>query len=900
MSQVRIKLPKLTETQRLITNTTARFNVIAGGVESGKSTLAIDLVLAAPDGALRGKPVLLVVPDDEAAEKAARRIYGIAQPMISMRSRIERGHIEFKQGGSITIVSMEKPFSVWSQAALIVVDDAVRIDRVLDLWEYKLMPLLQERRGRAFIFGKPRGVFNDFAKLAELAVEDGALWHMSTEDNEHADAEALERDRVNMDPEAFKQERMGLFVQHAIEMTAQQAIIGRDESFRDWCNRLAASGLQVDDIPFTLDNRPAMWFVYDLIPISIEDAYQQAVVMMKCTQVGFTVMEMLAMIYLAIKFMPAKIGMYLPNKDLAGIKSSIRFMPIVRTVPAAYKLLIEGDGTTARNGGEGNVLVRLMGSSRFHFMWTSGKGATESIPLDILSLDEVQEMTKAQIEKTAERLSASRIKFTLAGSTANWPDEDIHWMYKRGTMHQFWTRCPSCGEHHTLDSYFPECIKFDQDRRDYRYVCKSCEGWIDDPQVGEWRAQFGTYTDVTLYVGVEKRELRVKRWIDEEGKVIPVTLHFPQFLSPTISPREIIEKYYNADDLKNFWNRVLGKPYTDPSQVPINLEMLNACAAEGMRLGVKWLDRGRDCYMGIDQMGSYNVAIIAMRLTTGHMAIVHAEEILAKPTPENPDVSPFDRCSELMKQYGVQVCVVESLPNYNDAKSFANRHPGKVFLAGYGDLKEDMLRWGDTPKASTTDKRTDEEAQDRYTVTLDQYKTMQWALMRIKSMTTVFPDPEGLVQEVYEKGTKGELVRLPILKDRVFFHFTRTALVAEKDEEQKKYRRKVVKVGIDPHFSYAYMLLAVAWARAHGETMFIFTDEDQEREVLEVGGAKVTSPVIGAIAAAREEIAAMGTCGSCVSFDPDAEYCTERSFRVKARDVACPLYLQVDDGDEED
>jgi hypothetical protein len=896
MAEVRIKFPKLTATQALIAASTARLNVIAGAVDSGKTTLAIDILLASSYGAMRGFPVAMLLPDEEAVEVAKRRIYALVQPLIDPTSRLDRNHIRMRGNrGSVTLVAMDKPFQLWDQIALVVIDDAVRIEKLLALWEDAIAPLLQQRRGRAFIFGKPRGVFNDFAKLAEYAAQqsDGELFHMATSENPHADFEALERDCVNMDPEVFKQERLGLFVQHSVEVTAEQAIIGRGETFRQWCMRLADDGMKVDDMPFKLDNRPAMWFIYDLIPSTVEEALERFVAMMKCTQVGFTVMEMLAMIYMAIKFMPAKIGMYLPNKDLAGIKSSVRFMPIVRTVPDAYRLLVDGSG----GSGEGNVLVRLMGSSRFHFMWTSGKGATESIPLDILSLDEVQEMTKEQIEKTRERLSASRLKFILAGSTANWPDEDIDWLYKKGTRHQFWTRCPSCGEHHVLVSYFPECVGYDEGSRSYRYVCKSCKGWIDDAQQGEWRAQFGTrsWVELTTSDGVV---IEVERWVDEEGNVIPETVHYPQFLSPTISAREIIQKYYNADDMKNFWNRVLGMPYTDPSQVPVNLEMLNACAALGMQMGVQWETRGSGYYMGIDQMGGYNVVLIAKRLPTGHMAIVHAEEILTKPTPEDPEASPFDRCDVLMKQYGIAVCVLETLPNYNDAKRFANRHPGKVFLAGYmagsGDRQSDMLLWGDTPKQSSTDRRTDSEERDDYTVNLDQYKVMQVAMKRIQTKTTVFPDPAALVQEVYEKGTKGALVRMPILKDRVFFHFTRTALVAEKDEEQKKYRRKVVKVGIDPHFSYAYMLLVVAWSRAHGTSTFIFADESS-REVVEMNGAKITSPVVEAIADQREMVVQMGTCGACESFDRDASFCTERSFRVRASDVACPIFLQRDD-----
>lgn len=871
--ELRIKLPKLTPLQQEIAASPHRLNVVSGGIHAGKTTLAIDILLTSKYGAIRGYPTALLLPDEDAVQAAKRQVYAMVQPLIT--GRLDRDRIMLGARGCIQFYAMDQPFQLWDQFSLVVVDDAVRIDRLFDTWENSIRGLLTQYKGCAWFFSKPRGILNDFARLAELALQDdnGELYILPSESNPHIDHAKIEADRGNMPAEVFQQERLGEFVASSVELTAEQSLIGRDETFRQWCERLAAGGMEVDDFPFRLDNRPAMWHIYDMIPTTIEEAWGRFVVMMKCTQVGFTVMEMLAMIYMAIKFMPAKIGMYLPDMPLAQVKSSIRFMPIVRTVPDAYRLM------TDDHGGEGNVMVRKMGRSRFHFMWTSGKGATESIPLDILSLDEVQEMTKASIEKTRERLSGSRIKFVLAGSTANWPDEDIHWLYKRGTQHQFWTHCPNCGEHHVLDSYFPECIKYDDAIRDYRYVCKSCDGWVDNPQIGEWREQTGFW------------DMEKKRWVDAEGTVMVESVHYPQFLSPTISPREIIQKYYNADDLKNFWNRVLGKPYTDPSQVPVNLEMLNECAREGMRLGLQWETRGTGYYMGIDQMGNYNVAIICKRMPSGHMGIVHVEEILTRPTPENPEANPFDRCDALMVEFGIVVCVLEALPNYNDAKRFANRHPGKVFLAVYGDMKEDMLRWGDTPKSSSTDRRTDAADRDDYTVQIDQYKVMQVALKRIQNRVTVFPDPDGLVQEVLEKGTKGELVRMALLKDRVFFHFTRTALIAEKDEEQKKYRRKVVKVGIDPHFSYAYMLMNVAWARAHGTSMFLFPEEDKKEE-LTMNGAKVASPMIEAMRDARAAVEDMGTCGTCLSYDAAGGRCGERDLRVQPSDVGCVIFLR--------
>lgn len=873
VSEIRVSLPVLFPAQEAIAAEAARYVVVAGGGFSGKTTSALDVAIASPMGALYGHPVAICLPDEDAVLRAKRRVAQMLQPLIA--GRMDRPRVDLTTGGSILFIAMDaERLALWDQLALVVVDDAHLMPRIYDTWTDVLKPMLARYRGRAFIFGKPKGVRNGFYKLfAETATDaQYASIHLPTSANPHYPAAKLAEDRAAMGDEAYAQERDALFVDAPIELSLSQTIIGRDETFRMWCQRLANEGLLVDGHPFTFDDRPAMWFLYDQIPSTIEEAYERVVVLMKCTQVGFTVAEILAMIYLSLKFMPMTIGMYLPNRDLASIKSSDRFMPILRTIPAAYALLTGDDETGGKMKGEGNIMRRNVGGSRFYFLWTSGKGATESVPMDTISLDEVQEMKKADIEKVKERMSASRIRFTLAGSTANWPDEDIHWMWKRGTKHQFHTRCPACSKGNVLDEYFPECIGFNREAvvaktgktGDYQYVCQHCKGWIVDPQQGEW--------------------------LPLDAEAHDISIHYPQMLSPTISARQIIEKYYNADDMKNFFNRVLGKPYVDPSQVPVTLEMLNSCAEEGMRLGVRWKDRGANTYMGIDQMGSFNVVLICERLPSGHQAVIHAEVILTKPTAENPDVSPFDRCSELMGLYGVQVCVVETLPNYNDAKRFAARHPGKVFLAGYANLKEAMLMWGDAVP-SKQERKTSEEDQDRYTVTLDQYKCMQVALKRVQERMTVFADPDELIQEVLTEDTRGDKVIKRVLRDIVFFHFTRTALVAMKDEEQHLYKRKVVKVGIDPHFSYAYMLMNVAWARAHGTSSFLFPDEKEEAELVTRPGAVVQSQVIQIV---REQSAAIGidTCGTCAN--QLGGYCSERFLNVRDADPACDLFIRED------
>lgn len=871
-TKVSIKLPRPTPVQQKALDKASRFNAVAMGEQGGKTTLGIEVLLASPRAALAGGPVAYLAPTLDEVIEVRRRVMRAVDPLVKPTSRKQgkARRIELITGGVIDFYALEEEPEVSDQYAVIVVDNVCRIEQFLTSWEDMLSETLREHTGSAWFLSGAYGKRNDFYRLLEMGTcdPDWSTWQFPSKTNPFL-PEATKQEMEKVTELEHRQRFDAEFLDVAVQLSDAQRVIGPNERFIDWCERLEAEGLKVDGVPFTLSDRPAMRFIYELIPSTREEAFERVDVIMKCTQVGFTVMEMLAALYLALRFAPAKIGMFMPSQSLAAGKSSERFMPIARTVPAVHKLMTEKNASGGR-GGEGNVLIRNIATSRFHFLWTSGKTATESFPMDVISFDEVQEMLIADMEKVVERLSASKLKYTLMGSTANWPDSDIHWWYMRGTQHQFHTRCPTCGTGQVLDEHFPECIQFDpkhpkRNQRggsallgEYRYQCHSCKGWIDDPQQGDW--------------------------IPKNPEADIQSVHFPQFLSPTITPRNIIEAYRNNDSMKGFYNRKLGKPYTDPSQVPVNLAMLNACAEEGIRLGVVWKERARGTFMGIDQMGHFNVAIIKERLPTGQQAVIHLEYIF--------DSDPFQRCSQLMDNYGVQCCVVETLPNYNDAKRFAQRHSGKVFLAGYGNMDNEMLIWGDTPNSNTSDRRTDEEALDRYTVRLDQYKCMQVSMARFANKACVFPDPTLLVQDYTEKG---QTARTAVLKEVAFFHFTRTALVVEKDEDEKKYKRKVVKVGIDPHTSYANMLCDVAWSRAHGTSTFILPQVGApERGKLEPEAIGLPSE----LAVVMEEIQAVryqgNVCGRCINYDPDTRMCREIAMVVQPKDPGCMGFIAED------
>jgi len=641
-----------------------------------------------------------------------------------------------------------------------------------------------------------------------------------------------------------------------------------DVSFREWCEDLAKDGLKVDRKPFRLDNRPALVPIYDAIPTTREEAYERLLIIQKATQLGITIWEVLANLYMAKKWSPVTIGMFLPDQATAAFKSEHRFMPIVRSAPEihremTHRLNEEGD---KKRVGEGNVLTRQLGESLFLFLWTSGKVSTESRPMDVVTLDECQEMALDQIDKVRARTGDSDVQFTLMLSTANMPDMDINFWYQQGTQEVWHTECDHCGTLSDLSDpggVFPDkSIGYNSgdvagaEVNEYIWTCPECGGWIEDPQRG--------------------------RYIVQNPGANPKMQSFllPRTISPRMTPRNMIEAWGRAktgDQKKSYYNRTLARPYIDADQLPVTMAHCLAAAEEGMRLGLRWENAGRDTFCGIDQMGSFNAVIVKKRLPDGRQATVHVEAVF--------DLDPFERCAEMMDQFGVSVCVVEQLPNVNDARRFANRFPGRVFLAGYADLRDDSMVWGDD--LSKSDRRTSEDERTRYTVTLNQYKCMQTALFRIKNKHCLFPDPDGLEQDVIENG---KTKRIPILRDWVFVHFTKTALVIEENEETRKTRAKVIKVGLDPHYSYANMLCDIAWARSYGNSTFILPQVNEltsRQESVKEAMPGLPEPVLKMI----EELPDGEVCGRCDAFNKETGFCEERRMNVRAKDPACDLFV---------
>lgn len=701
----------------------------------------------------------------------------------------------------------------------------------------------------------------------------------------------------------------------------------RDMMFVDWA---AAGGFIADREPVDFAVWRYLKQVYESIPRELASRDPKVLeqvrgfdfTVMKGGQSGGSIIFLLLAIYVAL-LDRYRVGYFMPTKEHALDFSTNRFIRFVRDNPAIHALM--GDPMTPHNRqivDEGAAGMRRILSSIVYFLYLYGSVTTESKPLDALIFDEVQEMTPADVEKACVRIDASPLKFVGKVSTANFEGDDIDYFYQRSDQREMHTRC-RCTDGIVLARAWhgkdgPSCIGEGNGTtpgipKGYFYRCSRCDKVIEDPQDGVFRS----HNPTSPRIG--------HQW--------------PQMLSPRISCREIMQKWVERVDTKNFFNRVLGLPFTDPNTQPITDDVLAAAETKGKAQGLRWGkpragQYPRGVFMGIDQMGGDNRIVVAAQ-TDHRIRYLHLEVVL--------DDDPFQRCAEVMDEYRVRHCVVENLPNYNDAFRFAKRFNRggveRVFIAQYQDLENEMLSWWDRPRDNIKVRNTEEEVKTRFSVTLDQYKCMDWALARWTHGEVEMPDMRLLTQTLVTKKGRESVA----LGKEFGRHLKAVALVTElrggEKSKERKLRRAVKKVGFDPHFAYANMLMCVAMMRAYGADRMFHPDlnpgegagmpqpsnatkgdspkqearpmieEPKGVQLLVIDGSEPPTPPkprakkLGAVAMDQVRGAmpqlfndpkpAEGEpprCGNCVNFDK-VNRCTYYQFKTVAEAPSCEGYL---------
>jgi hypothetical protein len=590
----------------------------------------------------------------------------------------------------------------------------------------------------------------------------------------------------------------GVAIPEHLMTAATRPLISKNapDNLYDFVEMIRAT-LRVDNEPFTWTGHEYLLEPYKAFQLHPDKEGRNedglSAVWMCGAQVGKTIGGFLLLVWLAMRFWGKYFGYFLPDQAMAMIFSDVRFKPTVRSIPEIKPLW--GEDPTADAGEQRKTdqkRVRSLGPSQIFFSYMQGKTSTESIPMLGVLFDEVRRMLDGDIERAMERISHSPYPIDFKFSTAGYPDANIDKHYKLSNQHRFHSKCKCNGKDGVvLADVFPNCIGEKSQGMtpslrhlpDTFYICPICKEPIINPREGLWIPH------------------------NPDSKVIGY--HIPQTLSCRQNAEKMLKAYQEASDLQEFFNSKLGIAYLAPESQIVNDTILHATVNDD----IKWLTRGQNFAMGVDQMGGFNVITIRYWgpkdpiIGTSKSRLAHIEVVY--------DDDPWKRCDQMMEQYDINVCVVDALPNINEARRFAKRWKGRVWLADYTYNSQgdgDICIWGDRPKDTNSERKSGDEIKNKYTCKISRYHGIEWNLM--KYVHRLKEQPNELALEATVQDNVGRPVTLRLCKAWFWVHLQKVARrKVVIDEKQGKFKMVFENIGLDPHFLHADLYCELALSR---------------------------------------------------------------------------------------
>lgn len=482
--------------------------------------------------------------------------------------------------------------------------------------------------------------------------------------------------------------------------------------------------------PFSLDGHE-----FQVRPMSVNPPVK---VIKKATQTTFTESEVLRCIHGLIHGQYPKGILYLfPSKEEVTDFSSSRFNPLIHDNPDSI-------GSYVRETNRANL--RRVGTGFIYFR--SGRLGTEiqgqarssshlkSIPVDHAVHDEYDEMHGRIDEFVSGRLSKSDIgtKVYLANPTL--PDYGISAKFDQSSEEYWHIRCRSCGAWTCLDDPdsprpFPGCLL--RVNGSVIRACSRCDKPLD-PRMGEWVAKKPQITDC---LGFSIGHPSVS-WVD---------------------PAELLRVWEDpATDRANFIRLRLGREYIEAENRLSIQEVYSLCNGPAIAS-----DDPGPCYMGVDQGKGLHVVIGGHHADHPSGQVVHVNEY-----------RDWEDLDKLMKAFNVSRCVVDALPETRNARAFAERNKGRVFINYYVESQKQKPKWNE----------------EDMTVSINRTESLDMSHQDIQAGKVLLPQRCEAMEEFAK-------------------HCHNVAKKLEEDDQTGSKRYVYVKLGPD-HYRHAYNYMVMA------------------------------------------------------------------------------------------
>jgi hypothetical protein len=389
----------------------------------------------------------------------------------------------------------------------------------------------------------------------------------------------------------------------------------------------------------------------------------------KATQLGGTVRAILRAIYGARYSGYRNVLYYFPSKTHVLEFSKGRIKPLIEENPHIAEWIRDTDSAS----------IKQIANAFLYMLGMRSTIEVKNIPANMLVFDEFDEAPQLNFDKALERLGGQMEAADVAVhmlSNPTLPDYGVSREFEHTDQRHWMLVCPACGSYHCLEDEFGEWARgkgpppLVPDGVDGRRVCLRCESTLN-PAAGEWVAKRPEITDKRGY-------------------------HYSQLWSQTFmhSPAKILDKWARAQqtgNLADFWNLTVGIGYVEAQNRLSVQEVLDCCGYDGVASS----DPG-PCYMGIDQGGGQGDLF---HLVIGKRHPVQAGQVLHLGVYKG-----WEELDRLMKIFHVHRCVIDGMPNQKDARAFARRHPGRVFLSYFSKAQKGDYRWNEADQTVSSNR----------------------------------------------------------------------------------------------------------------------------------------------------------------------------------------------------
>jgi hypothetical protein len=383
----------------------------------------------------------------------------------------------------------------------------------------------------------------------------------------------------------------------------------------------------------TLDGKSFTYERHEYLIEPYKDSHPHHVEM-KAAQMGLTSKAMLKVAYGA-RYGEYRGILYLfPSKSDVTDFSKGRIDPLIQENPDTIGEWIRE--TDAAN-------IKRIWNAFLYLRGMKSRVGLKSIPVDLVILDELDEAPPNAVDMALERMSHSEFKEVLKLSNPTLPDYGIDKAFQETDQRYWLLKCEKCRMYTCLEDTFPECL-ISFNGKVIR-ACQKCQSELN-PSVGRWVAKRLSVTDKRGY-------------------------HYSQLFSHFVDPADILHQYRTTNNLQDFWNLKIGIAYVEAQNRLSVQEVLALCLIDGIASE----DRG-PCYMGVDQGKDLHVVI-------GKKHPVQAGKIIHLGVYKD-----WEELDRVMKNFNVSRCVIDALPETRNARAFAERHKGKVYLCYYNEYQK--------------------------------------------------------------------------------------------------------------------------------------------------------------------------------------------------------------------